>query len=250
MANYDGGSVACLPIQSDGSLRPATSVDQHHGSSVNKQRQTGPFAHCITADPSNQFALSADLGTDKVMIYRFDSAARTLKPNMPAFAQMAAGSGPRHVVFHPNRKFVYVINELSSSISAFGFDPSVGKLTGIQDISTLPETFHGPNTAAEIAIHPSGRFLYASNRGHDSVAVFALDQESGRLRSLGHHFTQGKTPRHFAIDPTGQFLLAADQDSDRVVIFRIDQDSGSLQPTGHVVSVPSPTCVVMLRPVE
>jgi 6-phosphogluconolactonase len=250
VANYAGGSVASLPIRPDGSLDPAATVDQHHGSSVNPSRQGAPFGHCIEADPSNHFALSADLGIDKILIYKLDTAKGTLTPHEPAFAETPRGAGPRHLTFHPNGRFVYVINELNSTISAFRFDSNRGTLEALQNISTLPDNFSGRSTAAEIQVHPSGRFLYGSNRGHDSIAVFAIDPETGKLRSLGHQPTQGKTPRNFALDPSGRYLLAANQDTGNVVVFRVDPESGLLQPTGASVAIPSAVCVVMMPPVE
>ncbi len=250
VANYGGGSVASLPIRPDGGLDPAATVDQHKGSSVHPSRQTGPFAHCIEADPANRFVLSADLGIDKVMIYRLNAGKGTLAPHQPAFVETVRGAGPRHLAFHPNGRFVYVINELNSTISVFRYDSSRGNLEPLQNISTLPREFSGQNGAAEIQVHPSGRFLYGSNRGHDSIAIFAVDTETGKLRSLGHQSVLGKTPRHFALDPSGRYLLAANQDSGNVVVFRVDPQSGRLRPTGTSVAIPMPVCVVMTRPVE
>jgi 6-phosphogluconolactonase len=249
VANYGGGSVASLPIESDGRLKPPACVNKHHGSSVNPQRQTGPFAHCFDADPANRFALSADLGTDKVMLYRLDAATGVFLPNDPPFVEVSAGAGPRHVAFHPNGRFVYLINELNSTISVFDYDAAHGTLAAVQDISTLPADFRGPSTTAEIQVDRSGRFVYGSNRGHDSIAIFGVDPENGKLKSLDHQSTHGKTPRHFTIDPTGQYLLAVNQDSNNIVIFRIDGDTGLLRPTGKEISVPMPVCLVMMRPI-
>jgi 6-phosphogluconolactonase len=250
VANYGGGSVACLPIQPDGSLKPAACIDLHRGSSVNPSRQAGPFAHCIDVDPANRFALSADLGIDKLLIYRLNAAEGTFSANSPAFASSARGAGPRHLAFHPNGRFVYVINELKSTIRVFRYDPGAGKLSPAQDITTLPHGFAGGNTTAEVQIHPSGRFLYGSNRGHNSIAIFAIDPESGMLRILGHQPTQGKSPRHFALDPSGRFLLAANQDSDNIIVFRVNPQSGMIQPGGASVNVSMPVCVVLTRPVS
>jgi 6-phosphogluconolactonase len=250
VANYGGGSVASLPIGPDGSLKPAATVDQHRGSSVHPARQTGPFAHCLDADPTNRFVLSADLGIDKLLIYRLNAGQGTLTPHQPAFVETTRGAGPRHLAFHPNGRFVYVINELNCTISTFRYDSTRGSFESLQNISTLPGGFSGQNTAAEIQVHPSGRFLYGSNRGHDSIAIFAVDPETGRLRSLGHQSTLGKAPRHFAIDPSGHYLLAANQDSGNVVVFRVDPQSGLLHATGASVAIPMPVCVVMTRPVE
>jgi len=250
VANYGGGSVASLPIQSDGSLKAAVTVDQHHGASVRRARQSGPFAHCIDADPSNRFVISADLGIDKLLIYRLNAAEGTLTPNQPAFAETARGAGPRHLAFHPNGRFLYAINELDCTITLFRYDSTRGTLESLQSVSTLPDGFTGDNSAAEIQVHPSGRFLYGSNRGHNSIAIFAVDAETGKLRSLGHRSTQGKTPRHFALDPSGRFLLAANQDSGNVVVFRVDPQTGLFEPTGSSVSIPAPVCVVMTPAVE
>ncbi len=250
VANYSGGSVASFPLRPDGSLAPAATIDHHHGSSVNPSRQTGPFAHCVEVDPANRFVLSADLGIDKVMIYRLDAATGSLAPNQPANVDTARGAGPRHIAFHPNGQFVFVVNELDSTIGVFRYDGAQGRLQAVQRVSTLPRGFAGASTAAEIQVHPSGRFLYASNRGHDSIAIFAVDPGTGTLRCLGHQSTFGKSPRHFAIDPSGHYLLAANQEGGNVVVFRIDSQSGMLQPTGVSATIPMPVCIVMMRPVE
>ena len=249
VANYGGGSVASLPIRPDGGLDPAVTIDQHHGSSVNPSRQGGPFAHCIETDPQNRFVLSADLGIDKVMIYRLNASNSALTPHQPAFVETTRGAGPRHLAFHPNGRFVYVINELNCTISVFGYDSTHGSLASLQNISTLPSDFSGQNTTAEVQVHPSGRFLYGSNRGHDSIAIFAIDPETGKLRRLGHQSTLGKAPRNFALDPSGRYLLAANQDSGNVVVFRVDPQTGLLHPTGVSAAIPMPVCVVMTRPV-
>ncbi len=243
VANYGSGHVAMLPIAEDGRLQPATSVVQHEGSSVNPSRQKGPHAHCVVLDPANRYALAADLGIDKVMVYRPDFEQGKLLPNDPPFVQSEPGSGPRHIAFHPNGRYVYVIEELSSTIAASTYDPNAGTLKPFQRIGTLPEGFQGTNTCADVRVHPSGRFLYGSNRGHNSIAIFAVDDKTGELRLLGHEPTQGKTPRNFAIDPSGTFLLAANQDSDSIVSFRINQDLGALMPAGQVCRVSMPVCV-------
>ena len=249
VSNYGGGCVASLPIRPDGGLSPAATVDHHHGSSVHPTRQTRPLAHSIDVDPTNHFVLSANLGTDKVMIYRLNAAQGTLTPHQPAFAETPRGAGPRHLAFHPNGRFVYVINELNGTISVCHFDSSRGSLEPVQNISTLPGDFSGENTTAEIQVHPSGRFLYGSNRGHDSIAIFAIDTETGKLRSLGHQSTLGKAPRNFALDRSGRYLLAANQDTGSVVVFRVDPQTGLLQPTGASVAIPMPVCLVMTKPV-
>jgi 6-phosphogluconolactonase len=243
VANYGGGSVAVLPIRPDGRLGPATAFIQHQGSSVNPQRQKEPHAHSMNLDAANRFAFAADLGLDKVLIYRFDPNHGTLAPNDPAAATVAPGSGPRHFAFHPSGHWAYVINEIASTITAFSYDAKTGALKTVQTVSTLPEGFTGNSSTAEIQVHPSGKFLYGSNRGDDSLAIFRSDPDTGRLTSVGRQPTQGKTPRGFGIDPTGAFLLAANQDSDSIVVFRIDPETGKLQPTGQVVEVPKPVCV-------
>lgn len=249
VANYGGGTIACLPIGPDGRLGEATSVVEHHGSSANPKRQEGPHAHSIYADAANRFVLAADLGLDKIMVYRLDAAQGKLSPNDPAWTKAVAGSGPRHLAFHPSGRYVYAINELSNTISVYGYDAARGTLQSLQNISTLPEGFHGSSAAAEVQIHPSGKFVYGSNRFHDSIATFAVDSATGKLRLLGHVSTGGKTPRNFAIDPTGRWLLAANQDSANVVVFRIDE-SGQPRATGESVSIGSPVCVEFARPLE
>ena len=246
VANYGGGSVAALPIGDDGRLGPPTSVVQHEGSSVNPRRQQGPHAHSINLDKSGRYAVAADLGLDKLLIYRFDPQQGTLTPHDPPHAAVAPGAGPRHFAFHPGGKFAYVINELQNTVTAFAWDEETGALSERQTITTLPQDFNGQSYTAEVQVHPSGRFLYGSNRGHDSIAVFRIDQQTGRLSPVGHEPTQGKTPRNFGIDPTGRYLLAENQASDTIVIFRIDQQTGELQPTGNVVRVASPVCVKMI----
>jgi len=246
VANYGGGSVAVLPIQEGGRLGPSTAAIQHMGSSANPQRQEGPHAHSINLDRNNRFAFAADLGLDKILVYRFDTTKGTLVPNDPPAASVAPGSGPRHFAFHPNGRSAYVINEMNSTVTAFRYDPKAGVLKEVQTLSSLPAGFKGNNSTAEIQVHPSGKFLYGSNRGHHSIAIFAIDPETGRLTPVGHQSTEGKTPRNFGIDPTGTYLLAANQDSDRIVVFRIDPQTGQLTSTGHGVDVPMPVCVKMM----
>jgi 6-phosphogluconolactonase len=246
VANYGSGSVAALPIRPDGRLDPASSFVQHSGSSVNPKRQAGPHAHSINLDPANRCAFAADLGLDKVFIYRFDADRGTLVPNEPPSVSVAPGAGPRHFAFHPGGRFAYAIDELNSTVTAFDHDPDRGALKVIQTATTLPEGFTGANYPAEVQVHPSGKFLYGSNRGHDSIAVFTIDADTGRLSPVGHTPTRGKNPRNFGIDPTGAYLLAANQDSDTVVVFRIDPKTGRLTPTGVVADVPKPVCVKFL----
>jgi 6-phosphogluconolactonase len=246
VANYEGGSLAVFPIRKDGRLGEASAFVQHKGASVNPKRQEGPHAHSIYLSPDNRFAVSADLGLDEVLIYRFDPGKGTLTPNNPAFAMVSSGAGPRHFAFHPNGKFGYVIDELQSTVTVFSYNPASGALDVLQTVSTLPQGFKGENAAAELEVLPSGKFLYGSNRGHDSIAIFAINTRKGTLTPLGHVPTLGKTPRNFAIDPTGSYLFVANQDSDNVVQFRVDPNNGFLTPTGQVLEVPSPVCVTFL----
>ncbi len=242
-ANYTGGNIAVLPIAQDGSLGEAVDLVQHRGSGANPGRQEGPHAHCIELDRTGRFAYAVDLGIDKVMIYRFDPKTGKLLPNSPPFAQAKAGAGPRHIDFHPNGKFAYLINELGSTLTAFAYNKSNGALKDRQTVSTLPAGFAGNNSCADIHVHPSGRFVYGSNRGHDSIVAFAIDQRTGKLEYLAHESTRGKTPRNFVIDPTGGFLLAANQNSDTVVVFRIDQKNGKIAPAGMAAQIPAPVCL-------
>ncbi len=244
LANYLGGNLSVLPIRGDGSLGPASDRVQHHGSSVNKERQEAPHAHCIILGPSNQHAFAADLGLDKIMIYRFDAQKGKLTPAKQPWAQLKPGAGPRHFKLHPNGRYAYVINELDSTVTGFNYDRTKATLRTIDSVSTLPKDFSGKNSCADLHIAPSGRFLYGSNRGHDSIVVFAINESNGRLSPVQHVSTQGKTPRNFTIDPSGRFLLAANQASDTIVTFRIEQKSGRLAPTGHVAEVPSPVCLL------
>ena len=246
-ANYGSGSIASLPVRKDGSLGEPVSTLQHTGSSVNPQRQAGPHAHFITADPRNRFALCCDLGLDQVLVYRLDPKRATLAANDPPFASVKPGAGPRHLAFTPDGKFVFVINEMASSITAFGYDSRRGVLTERQTVSTLPDGLSDLNySCAEIAMHPSGKFVYGSNRGHDSIVAFAVDAMTGQLRYVAHQPTGGKTPRHFAIDPTGQWLLAENQTSDTITVFRLDPETGRLSPTEQTLTVPSPVCAVFV----
>lgn len=245
-ANYGSGSIAVLPIRADGSLGAPTTTIQHAGASVDLQRQAGPHAHFICPSPDHRFALTCDLGLDRVIAYQLDASVPKLTPVNPGFALVAPGAGPRHLTFSHDGKFVYVINEMASTITAFSYEAKTAAMIEVQTISTLPKDSASNNSCAEIAMHPTGRFLYGSNRGHDSIAVFAVDQKSGRLTSLEHQPTQGRTPRHFAIDPTGRWLLAENQASDSVVLFSIDAVTGQLKPTGQMVTVGSPVCAVFV----
>lgn len=243
VANYGSGSFAVLPIEADGKLKEASAFVQDEGKGFNPARQDRPHAHSLNPSPDDRFAVGADLGLDKLFVFKFDAANGTLTPNNPPFAQVKPGSGPRHFAFHPNGKFAYVTNEMASTVDAFTWNAAAGELHGIQTISTLPPGFKGESTTAEIQVHPAGKFLYDSNRGADSITVFAIDRRSGTLKVVDHTSTQGNMPRNFGIDPTGSFLIAANQKSDNIVVFRIDKGSGRLTPTGQVLEVGSPVCV-------
>jgi 6-phosphogluconolactonase len=242
-ANYSGGSVVCLPIDPAGTLRPASSFIQHQGKSVDPDRQTAPHAHSANLDPTGKLALVADLGLDKVLLYDLDADAGKLTPHDPAFAKVAAGSGPRHLAWHPSGRFAYVITEMGNTVAAFAYDEAKGSLDEIQSIPTLPGDFRGTSHCAEVVAHPSGKFLYGSNRGHDSLAIYKVDPATGKLTAAGWQPVGGKNPRGFSIDPTGGFLLAASMDSDRIVVFRIDPETGGLTAVGEPVSLPKPVCI-------
>jgi 6-phosphogluconolactonase len=242
VANYGAGSVASLPIHADGRLGPPTSSIQHSGSSVDPKRQEGPHAHSINLDSANRFAFAADLGLDRVLVYRFDGAKGSLAPNDPPSASTAPGAGPRHFAFHPSGRYAYVINELDSTVTAFGYDPATGTLRQIQAVTTLPAGFSGENYPAEVQVHPSGKFLYGSNRGHDSIAIYAIDAGTGKLTPAGHQPSGGKWPRNFAIDPSGTWMIVGNQNSDNVLVFRIDPERGTLTRTGQPFEAPAAIC--------
>lgn len=244
-ANYGGGSTVALPIGPDGKLAESSAFIQHEGKSSNPKRQESPHAHSVNLDAANRFAFVADLGLDKVLIYKFDPSKGTLTANDPAFAATASGAGPRHFAFHPSGKYAYVINEIANTVTAFAYDADKGALKEIQSITTLPKDFKGTSHTAEVVVHPSGKFLYGSNRGHDSIAIFSID-ESGKLTAAGHQGTGIKTPRNFNIDPTGAFLLVGNQAGNSVIVFRIDPKTGDLKETGNVVEVPAPVCLKFL----
>ncbi|MHC4394502.1 MAG: lactonase family protein [Planctomycetota bacterium] len=247
VANYSGGSASVIPIKSDGRLGEPTGFVQHKGSSVNPNRQKGPRAHSINVSRDNRFAFVADLGIDKIMIYRLDIEKGTIAANSPAFAKVKGGAGPRHFIFGANGKYAYVINELDCTITAFSYEPVSGGLTEVKTVTTLPDGFEGSNTCAEVRVHPSGKFVYGSNRGHDSIVVYRSELSKGTLTLVEHETTDIKTPRNFNIDPTGEFCLVANQGGDSVIVFRIDQMTGALEPTGHKISVSKPVCVRFLR---
>lgn len=241
VANYNNGSVASYAVNADGSLSEAITAVQHQGSSVNPGRQRGPHAHETVISPDNKLLFVPDLGMDKVMIYRFDDKG-VLTPNDPPFIAIAPGSGPRHMAFDPKGKFVYVLTEMTDAVVAFSYDGK-GGAKEIQTISSVPADYTGQKSGAEIAVHPNGKFLYASNRSHNSISVFTIDAK-GALTAAGNVPSQGKTPRHFVIDPTGAWMAVSNQDSDNIVVFKIDAKTGGLTPTGDVLEVGNPVSMV------
>ena len=248
VANYGGGSVAVLTVNSDGSLNPASAFVQHEGSSVDPGRQKGPHAHSVNLSADNKYAFVADLGLDKVLVYRFDAEHGTLQPNDPPAASVNPGGGPRHFAFHPNGKLAYANNEMSLEETVFSYNPHRGLLEPVQYISTWPDgADRKGGSTAETQVHPSGKFLYVSNRGNGSIAIFQI-QDDGTLKAEGHVSSGGKVPRNFGLDPTGHFLLAANQDNGVIAIYRINQETGALTPTGDQLQVPNPVCVRMFIP--
>jgi len=248
VANYGTGSVAVLPVGADGRLGEAVAFDQHHGSSVNKERQEGPHAHEAVFSPDNRFLLVPDLGLDQILVYKFDAATGSIKPNDPPFAVVARGSGPRHLAFHPNGKVVYVLSEMASTVTAFRYDGAKGALQEFQTRSALPANFKQKSTAAEIAVNAAGTAVYASNRGNDSIALFDIQPELFKLAEAEITPTLGKTPRHFTLTPDGRFLVVSNQDSDDIVVFHVHPRSAELTPTRfRPVEQPSPVCLVFVK---
>ena len=240
VANYSGGNVSVTKISRNGALGKQASLVQHKCSSVNEQRQKEPHAHSINLDPNNKFAIAADLGTDELLTYNFNARSGKLRP--ASATQLSPGSGPRHFAFHPNGKHAYAINELLSTLSVLAYDSEEGKLTEIQTITTLPRDFTGKSFTAEVRVSSDGKFVYGSNRGHDSIAVFRINPDHTltlvQIEKIG-----GKTPRNFTLDPTGKFLLAAGQSTDDIHVFKIDPELGTLTKTEHSLDVPSPVCI-------
>ncbi|MCC6512089.1 MAG: lactonase family protein [Pirellulaceae bacterium] len=243
VANYGSGSISSLPISADGALGPFATSIQHIGRGVDPDRQESPHAHCIMSDPSNRFACAVDLGIDQVLVYALDVARATLVPNPAGHFQAQPGTGPRHLAFHPDGQHAFIINELGNSLTAARWDAESGTFTALNTVSTLPNGVAVHNTTAEVLVHPQGRFVYGSNRGHDSLAIFEFNTETGKLSALGHVGSGGKTPRNFRLDPTGNFLLAANQDSDSIVVFRIDDQTGQLTQLHSSLQVGSPCCI-------
>jgi 6-phosphogluconolactonase len=243
-AQYGTGSVCAFPLADDGAIEPRSAHVRHAGQGPNLTRQEGPHPHWTGMDPANRFLFVPDLGADRIVIYRTDLAGGRIEPH--GHGRCSAGAGPRHMKFHPNGRFAYVINELDLSVTAFDFDAEKGELEAIQTISTLPEEFREvPCSGSELRIHPSGRFVYAANRGHDSIAAFEVDPENGKLTFLEREAVRGSHPRNFNIDPTGKWLLAAGRDSNTISLFRIDAATGTLVYTGTTVNSPAPICIEM-----
>lgn len=246
VANYKGGSVTVIALNPDGSLGKITANIKHVGKSVDTVRQTQPYAHSVKLDPTNRFALVADLGLDKLFVYRFNQETGALTQNDPPFVRVSPGSGPRHIAFHPNGKFVYLINEMACTIMSFAWESATGTLTELQTSSTLPSNYQGTNACAEIEVHPNGKFLYASNRGHESLAVFAINDTTGKILLLEHIPTQGHSPRNFTFDPTNKWIVVTNHNSDNVMVFKVDEKSGHLTPNGNPVPIVYPFCIRFL----
>jgi len=247
VANYSAGSVTVLPIKEHGELGPHTDLAQHRGKGIHPTRQEGPHAHSVNADPGRDRLLVADLGLDRIVLYRLDRQRGVLMPCQVPWAATRPGAGPRHMIFHPTGPYLYVINELDSTVSVFSYDVAQGALREIQWITTLPDGYRGHNTCADVHISSCGRYLYGSNRGHDSIVVYRVDPHDGRLSVVTHVSTRGRTPRNFGIDPNGRYLLAANQDSDSITTFRIDAATGIPVATGLTTHVPTPVCVLVYR---
>lgn len=250
LANYSGGNAVVFPIEKDGKLGAAIENVQHRGSGPNKKRQDAAHAHSINLDHKNHFAYVCDLGIDKVMIYKFDEKSGKLTPNeKQPFFEAKPGAGPRHFAFHPNHKFAFLINELDSTIVSLAYDSKDGSLKEIQTVSALPANYSGTSYCADIHVSPNGKFLYGSNRGHNSIVAFKIDEKTGNLELIGHTPTGGKYPRNFGIEPNGKFLFAANQNSDSITAFKINETTGNLEPTGQTLQVPNPVCLKFI-PVE
>jgi 6-phosphogluconolactonase len=241
VANYVGGTVAALPVDERGNLQPASSVVAHQGSSVNQERQQEPHPHMIAPSPDGRFVLAADLGTDEIVVYRLSESGQLERGN-PGAAK--PGAGPRHFAFGPDGRRLYVLNELDSTLTVYDFDGERGEMKPRQTVSALPDDFEGESWCAHVVVSSDGRFVYGSNRGHDSIAIWSIDSDSGEVSLVAHESTQGETPRNFAIDPSGNWLLAANQDSDTIVSFRRDAESGRLTPVGNVAQISSPVTIV------
>lgn len=245
---YGSGSIASFPVREDGSLGPAASNIQHEGSSVDPKRQQGPHAHSTQVTADGEFAVTADLGLDQLLVYRVDAATGKLAPHDPPAFDLHPGAGPRHFAFHPTLPTVYIINELDATITAARFDAEAGALEALQSISTLPDDYPEGDrrSTAEVVVHPNGKYLYGSNRGHDSLVIYAIDPTDGTLSLVGFQPSGGEEPRNFNLDPSGRWLIACNQNSDDVQVFAVDGETGLLSPVGDPVSVPRPVCVKFL----
>ncbi len=246
VANYTTGSAGVTPLQRDGLLSEPSGFVQHTGSSINPDRQKGPHAHSINVSPDDRFAFVADLGIDKIMIYKLDISKGTLSPNEPAFVKLDPGAGPRHFTFHPNGRYAYVINELNGTMTTFKYEKNTGALSPVQTITTLPKDYTAYNKCAEVRVHPSGRFLYGSNRGHNSIVLYQINPDNGHLTLSGFATKGIDTPRNFNIDPTGKFCLVANQGNDTVIVFKIDQKTGKLTSTSSMIALSKPVCIRFL----
>lgn len=243
VANYSGGSIACLPIKADGSLEPASTFIQHKGSSINPGNQKGPHAHSINLDAANKFAVAADLGTDHLYVYKFDPAKGLLTPNDPIGAKLKPGSGPRHFAFHPDGKHAFAINEISRTMTSFRYDADKGTLTEIETLSTLPDDAPAKGSTAEVVVHPSGKWVFGSNRGHNSIAVFSFDGAKEQMKRVGNFGDTVRTPRNFVVAPNGEFVLVANQDGHSITVFRLNEQTGELTRVGEPTACPSPVCL-------
>ena len=247
VANYSEGNIASYPLKENGSMDPAASTIQHEGSSVNEKRQEQAHAHSINVDPTNRFAFACDLGTDEVLAYRLNVATGAMTKHDTYATKTPPGAGPRHFAFHPGGRFAYAINELDNTMIAYAYDGERGVLKQLQVITTLPDDFTDTSHCADVHVSPNGRFVYGSNRGHDSLAIFAIDPDKGTLSTVGYESTRGRVPRGFNLDPSGAVLLAANQNSDNVVTFHVDEQTGEIHPTGHEIVLPKPVCVKVIE---
>ena len=245
VANYVGGVLKMFPIYSSGSLGDASQTIRLEGSSTNKDRQESSHPHSVNISPNNKFAYVPDLGTDKIMIYNLDLENGKMLPAQQPFMKVQNGAGPRHFAFHPNGKQAYVVNELDATVNAFDYNSATGQLAEIQSITTVPDDFKAFNACADIHVHPSGKFLYASNRGHNSIVIYSIDAATGQLTFVGHEPTKGDFPRNFILDPSGHFLLVANQNTNGIFLFKIDQKTGELEVVDKT-KVPTPVCLKFL----
>jgi 6-phosphogluconolactonase len=246
-ANYTGGNIGVIPINDDGSLDSLSYVAQHEGKGGNPERQSAPHAHSVKTNMKNNIVYAVDLGIDKVMIYNFDETRGKLNPAETLFVKLASGAGPRQIVEYPYGNFAYVINELNSTVTLLNKNIDNGSLHVVESYSTLPDNFSGDNFPADIRIHPNGKFLYASNRGHNSIVIYSINETDGKLKILGHQSTKGNWPRNFTIDPSGKFLLVANQHSNNVFVFEINIETGMLKDTGYSIDIPAPVCLLFLN---